>query len=83
MGGESTTSRAVVQSAGRAFRLSASVMKDEFNRAPVLHLLLRYTQGPDHANGPDGRVQPAPTRWTSSSALAAAEPGPAYTATSW
>ena len=44
MGGESTTSRAVVQSAGRAFRLSAAVMKDEFNRAPVLHLLLRYTQ---------------------------------------
>ena len=44
MGGESTTSRAVVQSAGHAFRLSASVMKDEFKRAPVLHLMLRYTQ---------------------------------------
>lgn len=45
MGGESTTSRAVVQSAGLGFRLSASVMKDEFNRSgPVLHLLLRYTQ---------------------------------------
>jgi CRP-like cAMP-binding protein len=45
MGGESTPSRAVVQSAGRAFRLKASVMLQEFNRAgPVLHLLLRYTQ---------------------------------------
>ena len=44
MGGESTTSRAVVQSAGRAFRMSASTVKDEFKRAPVLHLLLRYTQ---------------------------------------
>ena len=44
MGGESTTSRAVVQSAGRAFRLSAEAMKLEFNRPPVLHLLLRYTQ---------------------------------------
>ncbi len=44
MGGESTTSRAVVQSAGRAFRLNATAMKSEFNRAPVLHLLLRYTQ---------------------------------------
>lgn len=44
MGGESTTSRAVVQSAGQAFRMSASAMKDEFKRAPVLHLLLRYTQ---------------------------------------
>ncbi|MDM0084888.1 Crp/Fnr family transcriptional regulator [Variovorax sp. J31P179] len=45
MGGESTPSRAVVQSAGRGFRLTAQVMKDEFDRAgPVLHLLLRYTQ---------------------------------------
>jgi CRP-like cAMP-binding protein len=45
MGGESTPSRAVVQSAGLGFRLKAHVMKDEFNRAgPVLHLLLRYTQ---------------------------------------
>src|ERR1700726_3814855 len=45
MGGESTPSRAVVQSAGTAFRLRAQMMKDEFNRTgPVLHLLLRYTQ---------------------------------------
>jgi CRP-like cAMP-binding protein len=45
MGGESTSSRAVVQSAGKGFRLKAQLMKDEFNRAgPVLHLLLRYTQ---------------------------------------
>jgi CRP-like cAMP-binding protein len=45
MGGESTPSRAVVQSAGQGFRLQAQLMKNEFNRAgPVLHLLLRYTQ---------------------------------------
>ncbi len=45
MGGESTPSRAVVQSAGRGFRLSASALKDEFKQSgPVLHLLLRYTQ---------------------------------------
>ena len=45
MGGESTPSRAVVQSAGKGFRLKAQVMKDEFYRAgPVLHLMLRYTQ---------------------------------------
>jgi CRP-like cAMP-binding protein len=45
MGGESTSSRAVVQSAGNGFRLKAQMMKNEFNRAgPVLHLLLRYTQ---------------------------------------
>jgi CRP-like cAMP-binding protein len=45
MGGGSTSSRALVQSAGGAYRLSAELMKQEFNRAgPVLHLLLRYTQ---------------------------------------
>ncbi|MDO8771734.1 MAG: Crp/Fnr family transcriptional regulator [Burkholderiaceae bacterium] len=45
MGGESTPSRAVVQSAGLGYRLQAQAMKDEFNRAgPVMHLLLRYTQ---------------------------------------
>ncbi len=45
MGGESTPSRAVVQSAGQGFRLSSQAVKDEFNRGgPVLHLLLRYTQ---------------------------------------
>lgn len=44
MGGESTTSRAVVQSAGGAFRLRGAAMKLEFDHLPVLHLLLRYTQ---------------------------------------
>jgi CRP-like cAMP-binding protein len=45
MGGQSTPSRAVVQSAGHGFRLKANLMLQEFNRAgPVLHLLLRYTQ---------------------------------------
>ena len=45
MGGETTPSRAVVQSAGQGFRLNSRALKNEFNRAgPVLHLLLRYTQ---------------------------------------
>ena len=45
MGGESTPSRAVVQSAGQGFKIDAQVMKDAFNKAgPVMHLLLRYTQ---------------------------------------
>jgi CRP-like cAMP-binding protein len=45
MGGGSTPSRAVVQSAGAGLRLDAKVLKDEFNQnGPVLHLLLRYTQ---------------------------------------
>ena len=44
MGGESTPSRAVVQSAGDGFRMPAEDIKKEFKRAAVLHLLLRYTQ---------------------------------------
>lgn len=45
MGGESTPSRAVVQSTGQCLRLKARALKEEFNRAgPMLHLLLRYTQ---------------------------------------
>jgi CRP-like cAMP-binding protein len=45
MGGETTPSRAVVQSAGYGYRLKASVLKAEFERGGVLqHILLRYTQ---------------------------------------
>lgn len=45
MGGETTPSRAVVQSQGYAFRLPAHHLKREFNRGgPLMHLLLRYTQ---------------------------------------
>jgi CRP-like cAMP-binding protein len=45
MGGETTPSRAVVQSAGHAYRLTGKRLKDEFNRhGNMLHILLRYTQ---------------------------------------
>jgi CRP-like cAMP-binding protein len=45
MGGGSTPSRGVVQSAGRGFRLKSKDMQQEFDRGgAVLHLLLRYTQ---------------------------------------
>ena len=45
MGGESTPSRAVVQSTGAGIRIPAQLIKDEFNRSgAVMHLLLRYTQ---------------------------------------
>ena len=45
MGGETTPSRAVVQSAGHAYRLSSKVLKREFEAGGALqHLLLRYTQ---------------------------------------
>src|SRR5436190_11576573 len=45
MGGESTSSRAVVQSAGDAYRLPSKILKREFEHGgPLQHLLLRYTQ---------------------------------------
>lgn len=45
MGGESTPSRAVVQSAGSAYRLAGQKLKDEFNlHSELMLLLLRYTQ---------------------------------------
>lgn len=45
MGGESTPSRAIVQSAGNAYRLLGQKLKTEFNRhGDLLQLMLRYTQ---------------------------------------
>jgi CRP-like cAMP-binding protein len=45
MGGESTTSRAIVPSAGSGYRLLGQRLKDEFNRhGELLHLMLRYSQ---------------------------------------
>ncbi|MEO7431058.1 MAG: Crp/Fnr family transcriptional regulator [Dokdonella sp.] len=45
MGGATTPSRAVVQSAGKGIRLKADFLLREFNKiGPVMHLLLRYTQ---------------------------------------
>jgi len=45
MGGETTPSRAVVQSAGHGYRLKASILKKEFEGGGALqHLLLRFTQ---------------------------------------
>ena len=45
MGGETTPSRAVVQSAGYAYRLRGQLLKREFTRSAAMqHLLLRYTQ---------------------------------------
>jgi len=45
MGGDTTPSHAVVQSAGRGYRMKAKVLKNEFNQAgPLQRLLLRYSQ---------------------------------------
>ena len=60
MGGNTTPSRAIVQSAGHAYRLKADLLKNEFERyGPTMHLLLRYTQGkrPGNSSCPDARYQ--------------------------
>jgi CRP-like cAMP-binding protein len=45
MGGSTTPSRAVVQSAGNAFRMPSRALNDEFSRGGVFQkILLRYTQ---------------------------------------
>jgi CRP-like cAMP-binding protein len=45
MGGESTTSRGVVQSSGKGLRMRGQTIKAEFDAQPaVMHLLMRYTQ---------------------------------------
>jgi len=45
MGGETTTSRAIVQSGGFAYRLTGRRLKQEFERqGEMMHILLRYTQ---------------------------------------
>lgn len=45
MGGESTLSQGIVQSAGNAYRIPAQLLKDEFNRhGELCYLMLRYTQ---------------------------------------
>ena len=45
MGGNTTPSRAIVQTAGQGYRLKARLLVEEFNRAgPMMRLMLRYTQ---------------------------------------
>lgn len=45
MGGDTTPSRAIVQTGGQGYRLKAHILLEEFDRAgPVMRLLLRYTQ---------------------------------------
>lgn len=45
MGGQSTLSSSVVQSAGKSYRIKAQAILEEFGKAgPMMHLFLRYTQ---------------------------------------
>ena len=77
MGGGSTPSRAVVQSAGLGFRMPAQAIKDEFERSgAVVQRAAALHAGADHADGADGGVQPPPHAGPATVPLAAAEPGP-------
>jgi hypothetical protein len=77
MGGGSTPSSAVVQTAGHAYRLKGSLLKQEFERAGLLQrLLLRYTQALMTADVADRRLHPASFSRTAVVPLVAADTGP-------
>jgi hypothetical protein len=78
MGGESTPSRGIVQSAGEGYRLKASLLKSEFARGAALqHLALRYTQALITQMAPDGCVQPVSFAGSATLPLAVVEHGSA------
>ena len=75
MGGETTPSRSVVQSAGAGYRMAGQLLKDEFSRSgPVLHLLLRYTQALITQMAQTAVCNPPPFARPAAVPLAAAEP---------
>ena len=78
MGGETTSSRAVVQNAGYAYRVPAALIKQEFDRGGALQLLAAALHaGAHHADVADRGLQPAPFVGAAALPLAAAERGPA------
>lgn len=70
MGGETTPSRAIVQSAGHAYRLKGQLLKNEFYRAGAMQRLLSLTD-PD---GADSGMQPPPQCRPTAMPLAVAQP---------
>ena len=84
MGGDTTPSSAVVQTAGHAYRLERRLLKQEFNRAGVLQrLLLRYTQALMTQMTQTACLQPAPFGGTTAVPLALADTGPGRRRASW
>ena len=74
MGGKTTPSAAVVQTAGHAYRLEAGKLLREFNRAGLMQrLLLRYTQALIDPDVPDCGLQPAPFGGATTVPLAVAD----------
>ncbi len=84
MGGDTTPSSAVVQTAGHAYRLERRLLKQEFNRAGLLQrLLLRYTQALMTQMAQTARLQSAPFGGAATVPLAVADARSIAVATSW
>jgi hypothetical protein len=76
MGGDTTPSRATVQTAGHGYRLKERLMMEEFNRAGDALDVALYP-GPDHPDVPDCGLQPASFDGTANVPLAVVHAGPA------
>ncbi len=77
MGGESTSSRAVVQSAGHGYRLKAKILKKEFALGGGIATFgIALYAGVDHSNVADCSMQPPPFVGSATMPLAAIELGP-------
>ena len=74
MGGDTTPSSAVVQTAGHAYRLPGPMLKEEFARGGLMQrLLLRYTQALMTQMSPDRGLQPTPHDRAAAVPMAAAD----------
>jgi hypothetical protein len=84
MGGNTTSSSAVVQTAGHAYRLDRATLKQEFDtrRHPAAPAAALHA-GIDDTNGTDGSVQPPPFGGTAVVPMAAADAGPVCLTGSW
>ncbi len=84
MGGDTTPSSAVVQTAGHAYRLERRVLKEEFDRGGLMQrLLLRYTQALITQMMPDRGVQSAPFGRAAAVPLAVADARSHCRRTNW
>ena len=76
MGGASTTSQALIQSAGGGFRLRAAVLHEEFARGGAFHTAAALHPGLADTDCADGGVQPPAFYRTAAVPLAATDAGP-------
>ena len=75
MGGDTTPSSAVVQTAGHGYRLPGKLLKEEFNRAGAdAAAVAALYPGTDHADVPDGGLQSAPFDRAATVPMAAVDP---------